>query len=249
MSDALLTWETWRGRQGAQPWLSPESEIDDVLDSQRRFQAKLADGDIFYSRTDLRMFIDRCKTEARTKIVAVYSETSSNVEIPSQELVLHAAAKLNISPLNTKQLIKDYPDLVRETYPEGPNGSLPLHVAAAAIGSDHVDRMKLYLNAYPGAVKLVDACGLLPMQIALIHGADFDVMKLLTEAFPPALEYPFLPRPPVPEDLKPLVGLLPFHIACCRNYSLDVIFQLLVECPDCISGAQPIEKSLEKLSL
>ncbi|KAL7535127.1 hypothetical protein ACHAXR_006288 [Thalassiosira sp. AJA248-18] len=238
MSDPLLLWETLHRGHG-QSWLSPVSEADHIIDSQRRFQAMLADGDdIFYSRTDLRMFIDKCRTEALQLILVAFSETHNTDAEAPQELVLHAAAKIRVSPLNTKQLIKDYPNFVRQTYPEDdPNGSTPLHYSAAAVGSNQIDRLKPFLKAYPDAAKQVDEWGLVPMQIALIHGADFDVMKLLVDAYPPAIEYPLLPRPPVSGELEPLVGLLPFHIACCRNYSLDVIFQLLLESPDSISGA------------
>ena len=130
MSETWLGWDTLNG----QSWLSPVSEIEHLLDSQRRFQAMLADGDDnFYSRTDLRMFIDKRRTEARMKILAAYNQERNVDAAASQDLLLHAAAKIKVSPLNTMQLIKDYPNLFRQTYPEGPNGSMPLHFAASAV--------------------------------------------------------------------------------------------------------------------
>jgi len=212
------------------------------------------------------------------KIMELYSQTCHETDAElSEDLVLHAAAKIMVSPLNIALLIKDYPDFICQTYPEGPRGSMPLHFAAAAVGSDHLGRLRRFVSAYPAAIKHADECGMVPMQIALVHGADFDVMKLLIEAYPtaiehvdnrgmvpmqialihgadfdvvklltktypPALEYPLRLRHPVSEDLEPLVGLLPFHIACCRNCSLDVVFQLFVESPDCVSGANFMEK-------
>ena len=176
-------------------------------------------------------------------------------ETTGQDYILHAAAKLKVSPPNTAQLIKDYPDLVHHSHPENsPNGSLPLHLAAAAVGSDgHVDRVKVFLNSYPDAIKLVNEHQLLPMQIALIHDADYDVMKLLIDAYQPALEHPFLPSSEsIPTEFLPLIGMLPFHIACCRNYSLDVIFTLLVESPDSLAGTNrthDLTASLEKLTM
>ena len=254
MSDHLLLWETWHRWHGDRSHLaSPVSEIDHILDSQRRFQAMLADGDIFYSRTDLRMMIDKAKTDARLRILEAFNQqhNGNHAEEACEELVLHAAAKIMVAPLNMMQLIKDYPELVAARYPrpEGPTGALPLHYAAAAVGSNHAERLKPLLNTFPGAVKQVDGLGLLPMQVALIHGAGLDVILPLIEAYPPALEMPLLPLSPIPEDLESLVGLLPIHIACCCNYSLDVIFSLLLECPDSILGANDLEGSLEMLKL
>ena len=235
MSDALLLWETWHRWQGQEAWRSPVYQINDILDSQRRFQLMLADedvadDDIYYSQEDLRIFIEKCRNDARTKLIVACSDVD---ESTSPDYILHAAAKIKLSPQNTAQLITDYLDLISSKW----DGSLPLHFATAAAGiSDHMERVKLFLHAHPDAIKRVDERGMLPLHIALVCGADFDVIKLLIEAFPPALDIPFLPRRPVIDDLVPLIGLLPFHIACCQNYSLDVIFYLLLESPDCIKG-------------
>ena len=197
MSDALLLWETWHRWQGTS-YPSPVSEINEILDSQRRFQSMLADGDVFYSRTDLRMFIDKCRADAMNKILAAFNDID---ESSNHNIILHAAAKLKVSPQNTALLITEWPELVSHSYPKL---SLPLHFSAAAVGSDHANRVKPFLTAHPEATKRVDEHGLLPMQLALIQGADYDVMKLLIDAFPPALEYPFLPRCNIPKDLADL---------------------------------------------
>ena len=248
MSNSLLLWETWFNWQGSS--LSILDQINNILDSQRRFQSMLKDNDVFYSRTDLRMFIDKCRADALSKLLSAFSDVD---EASGQDYILHAAAKLKVSPLNTAQLIKDYPELVHSRPEDIPNGSLPLHLAAAAVGGDdHIDRVKVFLNSYPDAVKLVNEHQLLPMQIALIHGADYDVMKLLIDAYQPALEFPFLPSSETPTEFLPLTGMLPFHIACCRNYSLDFIFTLLVESPDTLAGANCsdyLTASLEKLTM
>jgi len=251
MSNSLL-WETWFNWQGSPP-LSILDQINNLLDSQRRFQSMLKDNDVFYSRSDLRMFIDKCRRDARSNLLTAFSDIDETTG--GQDHILHAAAKLKVSPLNSEQLIKDYPELVEHKYPEdSPNGSLPLHLAAAAVGSDdHVDRVKVILRAYPDAIKLVNEHQLLPMQIALIYGADYDVMKLLIDAYQPALEFPFLPSSEnIPTEFLPMTGMLPFHIACCRNYSLDIIFKLLVESPDTLRSANcsdDLTASLEKLTM
>ena len=197
------------------------------------------------------MMIDKAKSDARLRILEAFNQqhNADHAEEPSQELVLHAAAKIMVSPLNMMQLIKDYPDLVLARYPEGSMGSLPLHYAAAAVGSNHSERLRPLLNAFPDAARQVDGRGLFPMQVALIHGAGLDVIRLLIQVYPPVLEMPLLPLSPIPEVLAPLVGLLPFHIACCCNYSLDVIFSLLLECPDIILGANDLKGSLGMLKL
>ena len=228
---------TWESISLSRRLFTGVEEVDRLLDSQRRFISMLDDGDIFYSRIDLRMFIDKCRDNARSKILEVYTETHGIHPETSQELVLHAAAELKVSPQNITQLIRDYPDLIHQTYPKGPNGSLPLHLVSSAVGLDHLERLKPFLSAYPDGVRRYDKNGVLPIQIALVYGADFDVIKLLIDSFPPVLACPFLPLVRVSEDLNQLVGLLPFHIACCRNYSLNVIFQLLLGRPDCVIKA------------
>ena len=246
MSDALLLWESWN-RQGSPPQ-SPVDQVNNILDSQRRFQSMLKDNDVFYSRSDLRMFIDKCRRDALSRLLTAFSDIDETTG--GQDYILHAAAKLKVSPLNTAQLIKDYPEHLEDS----PNGSLPLHLAAAAVGSDdHVDRVKVFLNSCPDTIKQVNEHQLLPMQIALIHGADYDVIKLLIDAYQPALECQFLPSSDnIPTEFLPMIGMLPFHIACCRNYSLDVIFKLLVESPDSLAGANcsdELTASLEKLTM
>ena len=217
---------------GDRCWSSPAAEIDHILDSQRRYKAMLADIDVFYSRSDLRMFVDQCRAKARAKLLAAYDQESSTAA-PREDLVLHAAAKIQVSPLNVAQLIEDYPGLVRRAS----RGSLPLHVAATAQGAEHLERLKPLLDAYPEAIATKDEHGLVPMQIALLHEADADAVKLLVDSFPPALEYRFLPLPSAPAAYQLLVGLLPFHLACCCGCSLDVIFRLLLERPDVVSTA------------
>ena len=56
------------------------------------------------------MFVNGCRTEARTKIMAAYGR-GANRDVgaePSRGLVLHAAAKIGVSPSNTTRLIEDY---------------------------------------------------------------------------------------------------------------------------------------------
>ena len=67
---------------------------------------------------------------------------------------------------------------------------MPLHFAASAVGSGHFDRLRVFLDAYPDAVQQADERGMVPIQIALIHRADLDVMKLLIEFF----SYRLLPQ-------------------------------------------------------
>jgi ankyrin repeat protein len=229
-SNPVMTWGT--------TFYSPSrytavEEVDRILDSQRRYQAMLADEDIFYSRTDLRMFIDQHRNEAKSKLLGFYSQ-AHNVDVETlPDLVLHAAAWLRVSPLNTRQLIKDYPDLIRHR--DG-LGSLPLHIAVKAVGDDHADRLEHFLDLYSEATRCIDENGILPLHSALIAGADYKVIQLLLQSYLEASEVMILPRSPVPTELAPFVGMLPFHVACCRS-SAEVIYTFLVQNPEYVMGA------------
>lgn len=206
--------------------------VNEILDRQRRLAAMASDTDSLYSILDLHMLVEHCRDLAMAKILAYYAEAYRMNAPAPDELVLHAAAELKISPLNTVQLVEDYPNLIRYNY----RGMLPLHVVVAATGVDHVGRVKAFLNAYPETAKVLDAQGLLPLQVALLHGAEWDVVKLLIDAFPSALQYPFLPCAPVPEHFRLLIGLRPFHMACAQKYELSFLFQLLAESQDSIAA-------------
>ena len=224
MNNPLITWDL----SGLN-----HMTVDQILDLQRDFQAKLAKGDIFYSRTDLRMYIDRCRNEARTRLLGLYKETRHYDIDSASDLVLHAAAWMKVSSLNTVQLIKDYPDLLRHR--NGPDGSLPLHIAVTALGDDHFERVEPFLDLYPEAAKCLDGDGLLPLQSALISGAGYKVISLLLNTHIDAIKQIVLPRYPVCEQCAPFVGLLPFHVACCCC-SEDVIYSLLINYPECLIG-------------
>ena len=206
--------------------------VNEILDRQQRLAAMASDTDSLYSIVDLQMLVEHCRDSAKSKILAYYAETYLVVAPAPEELVLHGAAELKVSPSNTAQLVQDYPSLIRHKN----HGMLPLHVVVAATGVDHVGRVKAFLNAWPEAAKVLDAQGQLPVQIALLHRAEWEVVKLLIDVFPSALQYPFLPRAPVPGQLRMLIGLRPFHMACSLKYGLSFLFQLLAESQDSIAA-------------
>ena len=206
--------------------------VNEILNRQRRLAAMASDTESLYSIVDLHMLVEHCSELAKSKILAYYGE-SYRMDTPApDELVLHAAAELKVSPLNTAQLVHDYPDLIRHKY----RGMMPLHVVVAATGVDHVGRVKAFLNVFPKAAKVLDAQGLLPLQVALLHEAEWEVVKLLIDAFPSALKYPFLPCAPVQENFHVLIGLRPFHMAISLKYELSFLFQLLAESQDSIAA-------------
>ena len=228
MSSSLTLSRRIEGRR-----ISKMECVNEILDRQRRLQAMASDTDSLYSIVDLQMLVEHCKESAKSKLLAYYGETYLVVAPAPEVLVLHAAADLKVSPLNTVQLVQDYPALIRHKN----HGILPLHVAVAATGVDHAGRVKAFLDAFHGAAKVMDARGMLPVQIALLHGAEWEVIKLLIDAFPAALQYPFLPCVPVMEELRTLIGLRPFHMACSLKYELNVLFRLLAESQDSIAAA------------
>lgn len=207
--------------------------VNEILDRQRRLAVMASDTDSMYSIVDLQMLVEHCKESSRSKILAYYGETYLVIAPAPEELVLHAAAELKVSPLNTAQLVQDYPTLIRHKN----HGMLPLHIAVASTGIDHAGRVKAILDAYPGAAKVLDAQGLLPVQRALLHSAEWEVVKLLIDAFPSALWYPFLPCAPMQGQFRTLVGLRPFHMACSLKYELSFLFLLLAESQDSIVSA------------
>lgn len=209
-------------------------KVNSILDRQRGYQKSLSDGDIFLSRTDLRMHIDRCRVDARTKLLELYSETHTREEETLQDLILHAAAWLQVSPLNMAQLIKDYPDLIR--HHDGPRGLFPVHIAVKAVGSKHYERVEPFLDLYPEATKCLDEDGLLPLQSALLAGADYRVIQLLLDHNPDASKLLVLPESPVKEEYARYVGMLPIHVACCCS-SVEVIYCLLLQCPEVLIDA------------
>ncbi|KAL7495217.1 hypothetical protein ACHAWT_006936 [Skeletonema menzelii] len=228
MSSSLTLSRRLEGRR-----ISKMDCVNEILDRQQRLAAMASDTGSLYSIVDLQMLVEHCKESAKLKILAYYGETYLVVAPAPEELVLHAAAELKVSPLNSAQLVQDYPTLIRHEN----HGVLPLHVVVAATGVDHAGRVKAFLDAFPEAAKVMDAKGLLPVQIALLHGAEWEVIKLLIDAFPAALQYPFLPCVPVPEEFCTTIGLRPFHMACSLKYELNFLFQLLAESQDSIAAA------------
>ena len=212
--------------------ISNLKEVDQILDRQRRLAVMASNGNRMYSIVDLQLLVEQCREVAMSKILACYDETLV-VSPASEELVLHAAAELRVSPLNTVQLVQDYPECIHHMN----NGMLPLHLVVAATGVDHAGRVKAFLNVFPESAKVLDARGLLPVQIALLHGAEWDVVKLLIGAFPLALQYPFLPCAPIEEHFGEYIGMKPFLMACSLKYSSSSLFQLLAGSPDSITDS------------
>ncbi|KAL7469935.1 hypothetical protein ACHAXS_010177 [Conticribra weissflogii] len=188
------------------------TQVESILDNRSHLLFMLEEGgDEVLTATYFRVFIDTCKEDVKTILIFLFCDIHGIPVESAQNFVLHAAAEFVVSHHNVSQIIRDYGNLINHCYPEQQNGSLPLHIACAATG-----------------LKIPDINNITSLQIALINGADVDAMKLLIYSYRPALMKPFLPITTT-DDLEPLVGMLPFHIACCRSRSLDVIYQILVE--------------------
>lgn len=216
--------------------------VNEIIDRQRRFAEMASDADSLYSIVDLHMLVEQCRGFARAKILAYHEETNQMGAAATDELVLHAAAVLKVSPSNATQLVQDYPDLVRRKH----LGMLPLHVVVAATGVSHFGRVKAYLGAFPEGAKVLDKRGLLPLQLAILHGAEWEVVKLLIDSFPLVLQYPLLPFAPVQENIRSMIGLQPFHMACSLKYELSFLVQILAKSQDTIvlnCGASKKESS------
>ncbi len=205
------------------------TQVESILDNRSHLLFMLEEGgDEVLTATYFRVFIDTCKEDVKTILIFLFCDIHGIPVESAQNFVLHAAAEFVVSHHNVSQIIRDYGNLINHCYPEQQNGSLPLHIACAATGREHRLRLEAFLIAFPQAVKIPDINNITSLQIALINGADVDAIKLLIYSYRPALMKPFLPITTT-DDLEPLVGMLPFHIACCRSRSLDVIYQILVE--------------------
>mmetsp|Transcript_6943 Transcript_6943/g.13876 ORF Transcript_6943/g.13876 Transcript_6943/m.13876 type:complete len:234 (-) Transcript_6943:546-1247(-) len=204
-------------------------QVESILDDRSHLEFMLEEGgDEVLTAADFRVFIDTFKEDAKSILISLFCEIHGISIETAQNLLLHAAAEFKVSHRNISQMIRDYGELINHSYPEQQNGSLPLHIACAAAGREHRLRLEAFMIPFPQAVKIPDINNMTSLQIALIHGADVDVIKLLIDSYRPALMKPFLPNTTT-SDLEPLVGMLPFHIACCRSRWLDVIYQILVE--------------------
>lgn len=230
MSSPLMTWDNF-SRSLELP--TELEQVNVILDRQRGYEASLTNGDIFLSRTDLRMHIDRCRLDARVKLQEWYSQAHMVDPNALPDLILHASAWLKVSPHNTNQLVKDYPDLVRHR--DG-NGSLPLHTCVRSVGDDHCERLGPFLDLFPEAAQCLDGDGILPLHCALICGADCRVVQMLLECYMDACKYIFLPSSPVKKEFVKYIGMLPVHLAFCCS-SVDVIYCLLLQSPEVLSEA------------
>ncbi|EJK48424.1 hypothetical protein THAOC_32774, partial [Thalassiosira oceanica] len=150
----------------------------------------------------------------------------------TERKVLHAAAALKITPANAAQLVRDY-DKAAVEFVDGTTS--PLHVAAGAVGAEHAERVRVFLDAFPTTKQHTDDRGLTVLQIALLGSARLNVIQMLVDA------WPHLARLPMPstfrnglnsEEFMGLEGLTPLQLAASRNAELDVIFFLCRDDPD-----------------
>lgn len=217
--------------------------VDKLIDKQRRLSAMASDPDTLYSAVKLQTLVEQYRDYVKSKMLAFYSQTHLMGADATDELVLHAAAWLKVSSLNLAQLVQDYPNLICHKH----RGVLPLHVVIAATGDDHFSRVRAILCAFPEGAKVLDSRGILPVQIALLSGAPWEVVKLLIDAFPSAIQYPFLPFAPVLEhNVRSLINLRPYEMACSLGYyDLSSLFQLLAKSQDIVITAASHSKSHE----
>jgi len=158
--------------------------------------------------------------------------------------VIHAAVQARITVENLQQLLSDYPTnscCKRDFFNFG---VLPLHIAVtphndASAGEENdqdVARVKCILSAYPLGAKHLDLRGRLPLHHALLQRAEAEVIMLLIKTNPISLSLPFVPtKLETSDDVRSMTGFLPFHLSCCLDLSISVIFELIQSNPCCIS--------------
>lgn len=111
--------------------------------------------------------------------------------------------------------------LLLEVYPKAAsvchNECLPIHDALRDKKSDRL--IQLLLDAYPLATEKRDDAGLLPLCLALSTSSSHDIVKMVFEAYPQAVQFP------VNENES--VNILPLHYALENNASDCTIKMLL----------------------
>uniref|UniRef100_A0A7S2HF85 Uncharacterized protein n=1 Tax=Helicotheca tamesis TaxID=374047 RepID=A0A7S2HF85_9STRA len=215
---------------------------------------KSKDGDIFYSRTDLRILIEKtehtiykelCNHHFFSNTLLHHHNATSNgvQDKPNGDFVVHAAARLSLKPENLQQILSSFPTHLFHIRDMFNFGVIPLHIAASyappttgAKMNNHTARVKLILSAFPLGAKYLDLRGRLPLHHALLHGADAEVITALIKANPNSLSLPFLPTESETNEISSMKGFLPFHMSCCLDLSCSAIFVLIQNNPSCVCG-------------
>lgn len=131
--------------------------------------------------------------------------------------------------------LKLYPDQVHQ---KDEDGNLPLHIAATSpshhnesiflgikwdapygelIESMQVDVVEMLLNRFPRAARIQNACGRIPLSLAIEGGKDWNVIDKLVSAAPEALD-----------TRDPKTRLFPFmQAATCERCDVGVVYGLL----------------------
>jgi hypothetical protein len=150
-------------------------------------------------------------------LIRAYGGESSDIE----NYPLHAIVKC---PCEPSFLRFSTEVLVVETNRMDVKGNLPIHLAcgAPAVGSD---LMSIVIQANPDVASVPDACGSLPLHLALESGKHWEggVDKLFA-AFPSAIYLC---------DLR--YHFFPFMLAAMSDdVSLSTVYELLRQSPQCL---------------
>lgn len=185
------------------------TSIEKSLESQvvysRMLQKYNKEGDVFYSRSDLRVMIDSYKRKAINGLVSIFVDIYGDPkeqDLSSQdggfmEYILHIAALFKVKPHHLRVLCEDsecWHSLKTRLYRKNSlrsscfNGILPLHCCISAIGDHQAQRVSTFLEFFPESARARDKMNLLPLHYALLFEVnDCDIYQKLIMANPESL--------------------------------------------------------------
>lgn len=203
------------------------TQLNALLNQQRGYAKTLRqpDMDVFYSRTDLRMFIDQRKEMARKLLL-------NNWTKQSDQFIFHTAIFYKVNAPNLRQLMADYAFCAELVDACNHYGATPLHLLAASVGGDQIEQLNELLignqKSFRRACGIEDCFGFVPLVVAIISVARLEAIETVLDLFPAAVAMPYSPTSLARnEDVHDLNGFFPWQIACCCHNSVDIIYSLL----------------------
>ncbi len=215
---------------------------------------KSADGDVFYSRSDLRLaYHSLVKNLEEVLYCFYYDDPNPSVfrgsNIDPNSFVIHALIVAHIL-VKRDIVLKTIKLLIITNYPQSLNsmdhqGALPLHIACKWQNWEVISSLQSIIPSFPGITTTVRKCH--PLQIALVNFNHDDTenpvtsskhmdegIGVLVEADIDVLMLSYKPNP-IEDSERALIGFLPFHLACFKDFTLTSIFKILRSFPSAVT--------------
>ena len=213
-----------------------------------------ADGDVFYSRSDLRLTHHSLVQSLEETLYCFYHDEPNPLVFRSNNLdpnnfVIHALIVVHFL-VKRDIVLKALRLLIVTNYHQALNsmdyqGALPLHIACKWQNWKVISSLQAIIPTLPGVKTTLRKCH--PLQIALINFNHNDTettvicskymdesVAVLLKANIDVLTLPYKPNP-IEDNECALIGFLPFHLACSKDFSLTGIYLILRSYPSAVS--------------